>query len=173
MMDSRNVKDEYKNLPNSEIKSLIREKSFGFAIMMSHIRGDYNFGSIIRSANAFGAEKVFYYGKKKFDPRLSCGVKNYTDVIYLSNFEDILKLKKEYSFVGLEQHHNSIPLFSFDWKTDKTPLIIIGEESQGLQEDVLKLCDYIVEIQMFGSVRSLNAAVSGSIAMSEFVRRQI
>ena len=49
--------------------------------------------------------------------------------------------------------------------------MIFGEESQGLTEEMLKLCDYAVEITQYGSVRSLNVGTSSGIVMFDYVSK--
>lgn len=170
MSDDRNIQDRYKSWMDDLIREDLKKKSFPYAVLMSQIHGDYNFGSVVRSANAFGAEKVFYYGKKHWDKRSSVGTHHYFDVKFLENFEHILALKQEYKFVGLENTQGACKLSSFSWPKEKC-LILIGEESQGLTPDILQLCDFVVEITMVGSVRSLNASVAGAVAMNDLITK--
>lgn len=169
----RNVTDDLKGLSKEDIKKIVKERSLPFAIMMSNLQGDFNFGTIIRSANALGANQVFYYGKKKFDRRSALGTYHYIDVNYLSSYEEVVLLKEKFSFVALENNitRNIISLPKFNWQTPKIPLIIVGEESIGISEDVLNISDYFVEIPSRGSVRSINAGSAASIAMYDFVSK--
>lgn len=169
---TRNVVDKFKDIPTEKIKEELLRTSFPFAIMMAHIEKDFNFGSVVRSANAFNAREVFYFGSKHWDKRSATGVYNYTSVNFLKSMEDILKLKEEYYFVAMENSEGSIPLNTFDWKvSNKKPLIIIGEENAGIPSEILNLSEVKLEIQQFGSVRSLNAAVAASISMYDFVSK--
>lgn len=170
-LDSRNVLDKYKGWTNEEIKKSVKKNSLPFAILMFNLIQDFNFGSLIRSANALGAREVFYFGEKRFDRRGAIGTYNYIDVTYLGSYGDFLKLREEYSFVALEQNERSVQLNHFDWRTDRKPLILLGEESCGLSTDVIDLCDHVVEIPQRGSVRSINAAVAASICMFDFISK--
>ena len=83
-----NVIDEYKNLEVDEIKS--RMTNNGFIVAMTHIEGDFNFGNVVRSANAFGAEEVWYIGgKKKWDKRSAVGTYNYTKLRHFKTTEEV------------------------------------------------------------------------------------
>lgn len=170
-VDYNNTIDKYKFWENDLIKEDLKKRQFPFAIMMSHLHSDYNIGSVVRSANVFGALKVYYYGNKRTDKRSFVGSHHYTDVIHLNNFDEILKLKEIYYFVALEQDKRSVPLPEFQWPKDKKILILVGEESCGLTKEVLDLCDTIVEIPQFGSIRSLNAASSASIVMYDYISK--
>lgn len=163
-----NVVDEFKGLNKEQIRQAVQDKSYPYAVMMANVIQDFNFASVIRSANALGVRTVYYYGKKKFDRRGCTGTYHYTEVIYLREEEEVRKLKDKYSFVCLENVPPTQSIYSFDWKTEKMPLICIGEEAVGMPEWVLEIADYRIEIPQRGSVRSMNAAVAGSIAMSDF-----
>jgi tRNA G18 (ribose-2'-O)-methylase SpoU len=170
----RNVIDEYKPLSNEEIKLDLKKKALPYAVCGQHINGDFNISQLMRSANHFGAEKFFYFGKKRFDPRGSVGVKHYLDIEFLSSIEELKKLKVKYTFVGLENTNSTNMLHDFIWPKQpeqKKPLIIIGEEGNGIAPEVLELCDHIVEIANLGSVRSLNTATAGSLAMYDIVSK--
>lgn len=169
---TRNVQDHLKPLADSEIKVKVKEQSLPFSVLMTQLEHDFNIGSVIRSANGFGAREVFYYGEsKKYDKRGSVGCYKYTDVNCLKTMDQIIDLKKEYVFVGLENNtnRNCMNIKDFYW-SERPCLILIGEESRGLPNEILDLCDHLVYIDMGrGSVRSFNAAVASSIAMYDYV----
>ena len=169
----RNVRDEYKGLSNDEIRTKVEQKRLPYAILMTHINIDYNLAGVLRVGNCLGA-KVFYYGHKKWDKRASCGCYHYTPINYLPSLEAVVELKGEYSFVALEQHERSIPMHKFDWKTDKKPLIVVGEEARGLQgtPEIFDLVDCVVEIGQFGSIRSMNATTSVGIAAYDLMTKR-
>jgi tRNA G18 (ribose-2'-O)-methylase SpoU len=166
-----NVRKQFKNKTTEEIKQVLKENAFPFSVLMTQLRGDYNFGSVIRTANNFGASKVFYYGPKRhYDKRSAVGVFNYTDVIYLSTIEQIKELKSEYRFVALENNieRKSISIKDYRWPSSNT-LILLGEESQGLPSEILDMADDLIEIPSYGSVPSLNASVAASIAIYDYI----
>jgi tRNA G18 (ribose-2'-O)-methylase SpoU len=164
-----NVVDKYKSFSKEEIHADMQQKAFPISILMSQIAGDFNFGTVIRSANGFNVKEVFYYGKKHYDRRGTCGTHHYIDVKYLTSIEKLKELKKEYRFVGLENGVNAQNMVQYTWQPNT--LLILGEESCGISQEVLELCDDLVEIPMFGSVRSFNAAVAASLAMYDFVSK--
>ncbi|NBO56270.1 MAG: TrmH family RNA methyltransferase [Actinobacteria bacterium] len=167
---TRNVIDEFKELPNEEIKRRIEERSNGFAVLMCHITGDFNIGTVLRSANFHGAKDFFYHGKKKYDRRGCVGVHNYTPMKFLDELEDIKAIKEDYTLVALENNiEGTSRLYDFDWGLPKPPCIVVGEECNGIPREILDLCDRFVEIPNFGSVRSMNVGAAASIAMHDYV----
>lgn len=166
---TRNVTDRFKDVPTDKIKEELQRTAHPFAVMMAQIEGDFNFGSVLRSANAFNAKEVFYFGKRGWDRRSALGVQNYTTLTHLRSFDEIKSLKERYTFVALENTGGTVPMSGFSWP--KNSLIIVGEESLGIPEEVLTLADVRVEITQYGSVRSLNASVAASIAMFDYTSK--
>jgi tRNA G18 (ribose-2'-O)-methylase SpoU len=175
--DSRNVTDRYKHdrlvkWTTEMIKTDLQQKAFPFAVMMENLVGDFNLSSVLRSCNAMNGREMFYLGRKQYDRRGTVGTHHYTDIINLKDREELLKLKDRYTFVALE---NTVPqaesIYNFEWP--ENPLIIIGEEGVGITPETLALCDKFVFIPQYGSVRSLNAAVAGSIAMNDFIAKYV
>lgn len=175
--DNRNIVDRYKHdrlvkWTTEMIKSDLQQNSFPFAVMMENFVGDFNLSSVLRSCNAMNGREMFYLGRKQYDRRGTVGTHHYTDLINVKTREELLKLKERYTFVALE---NSVPqaepIYDFVWP--ENPLIIIGEEGVGITPETLALCDRYVYIPQYGSVRSMNAAVAGSIAMNDFVAKYV
>lgn len=170
---TRNVIDEFKELSNEEIHHRLNERSNGFAVLMTHVTGDFNIGTVLRSANFHGARDFFYYGRRKFDRRGCVGVHNYTKMQFLDSPQNILQLKDRYTLVGLENNiPRTISIHQFDWQLPKPPCIVVGEECNGVPEDILSMCDVLVEIPNFGSVRSMNVGVASSIAMHDYISKR-
>ena len=168
-----NVTDKYKldrltSWTKDLIKKDLQSTSFPYAVMMENWLGDFNLSSLIRSANAFNARSVYYLGRKHYDRRGTVGTHNYTDVVHLSTRDQLLKLKEEYELVAIE---NTVPsaVALGNAEYSRPPLFILGEEGVGITQETLELCEKFVYINQHGSVRSLNAAVAGSIVMNEFV----
>lgn len=175
--DTRNISDKYKldrltKWTTEMIKRDLQTSAFPFSVLMENFQGDFNLASVLRSCNAMNGKEMFYLGRKQYDRRGTVGTHHYTDIINVPNREELLKLKDRYTFVALE---NSVPqseaLYDFVWPDN--PLIIIGEEGVGITKETLDLCDRFVYIPQYGSVRSMNAAVAGSIAMNDFVMKYL
>jgi len=152
-------------------------------IVIAHnIRSTHNIGSIIRTCEGFGVKKIIIsgyspYPKLKNDTRLphisekltkqiakaSLGAEKMIDIEF-QEFPDFDKLKNEgYLIVGLEQDKKSIPIDQFKPKT-KT-VLILGEEVNGINKDIIKSCDLLVEIPMIGKKESFNVSVATGIAL--------
>ena len=164
-----NVEDRFKGKSKEEIVRTLRSTSHNFAVMMEHWNGDFNIGTMIRNANAFNAEKVFYYGKKKYDRRGAVGTHHYVDLNYINNRDVLISLKSEYTFVCLDNVKESVPMEDFVWPENS--LMIFGEEGIGLSDEMLSLADHTVSITQYGSVRSMNVGTTSGIAMYDYTSK--
>jgi tRNA G18 (ribose-2'-O)-methylase SpoU len=141
---------------------------------MMQIQGDFNFGTVVRNANAFGAREAFYYGpRKKWDRRSAVGTYHYTKVSWIPESEglgSILELKETYpTFVGVDILPGiSSCMEEYAWKPGT--LMIFGEERRGLSPEMLDICDDVIHITQRGSVRSINVGTAAGIAMFDFGR---
>jgi len=161
-----NVIDRFKSLSNEEIKADLKKNSFPYAVMCENILGDFNIATVIRNANAFGAREFFYVGNKKYDKRGACGTFYYIDVNWISDYKILLDLKEKYSFIGIDNVPGSISMNDYKFEGSKPPMIIFGEEGCGLTPQMLEICDSIVHIEQFGSVRSLNVGTASGVIMN-------
>lgn len=165
----RNRPDYLKWMSDGEVKKYLAERKLNFGILIVNVLYDNNAGNIIRSANAFGAQEIILYGHKKYDRRASVGTEFYLDFKHIKYVEDLDSVFSEYDVsVAVENTKDAIPLQDFSWTKDKRTLLVFGQESSGIPEEVIKKCDYMVKIVQFGSVRSLNVSVSAGIVMHDY-----
>lgn len=169
-----NVRDDLKNLSEEDIKAFVQAEAFPAKACMVNIDGDFNFSSVIRNANAFGFSTVYHVAPtKQWDRRGAVGTHHYTDVIHREHFGQVwteLALQG-YTSVALENNieYTIQSLYHFQWP-EKT-LLVVGSESQGLSKDILDLCDHVVSIPQYGSVRSINVANASGIAMNAYAQQ--
>lgn len=168
-MWQRNVTDSLKGKSEEEIRQILQENSHPFAVCFEHWIGDFNMGTGIRNANAFGAKEVFYLGDRKWDRRSAVGVHNYTEVQWIPTVEDFKKLGERYVIVGIDNVPGSVSIRHYRWPSNT--LMVFGEEGAGLTPEMQALCRDIVEIPMYGSVRSLNCGTASGIVMYDFVEK--
>lgn len=142
-----------------------------FILALDHLADPSNLGAILRSAEAFGADLVFlsdgcvdFYSPKVL--RAAMGSVFRVPVKRGSLPDFIAQLKQQnYTILGagLDRNYRELPDISFD----KPTMMIIGNESNGITEEINALCDHGVFIPMLGQNESLNAAVAASILLWE------
>lgn len=152
-------------------------------ILIAHnIRSTFNVGSIFRTCDGFGVNKLILsgytpYPKLPNDSRLPHISEKLTNQIHktalgaetMVPFEyqeipDIAAFKQAgFTIVGLEQNQRSIMLDQY--KAPDKVALILGEEVHGLTPEIIKICDDIIEIRMFGQKESFNVSVATGIAL--------
>ncbi|MFC1700900.1 RNA methyltransferase [Patescibacteria group bacterium] len=136
-----------------------------FYVICDNIRSLENIGSIFRTSDALGVEKIFLCGICGCPPndKISKTALNAEENVsweYCSKTWRIIdKLKKQgISIIVLEQAKNSIIYTKFK---PKFPLaLVIGNEVNGVSQAVLNRADKIIHLPMKGKKESLNVSVA-------------
>lgn len=140
-----------------------------FYAICHNIRSRENVGSIFRTADAFGVDKIFLTGFTPAPPhekilKTALGAEQF--VPWEKVFSPARLIKKlrldGFEIVALEQSPKSLDIKKYHSK--KNTVLIIGNEVKGIPSAILKKCDKIVEIPMVGKKESLNVAVAFGIA---------
>ena len=80
------------------------------------------------------------------------------------------RLRSEgFQLVGLEQTTDSESLYSFQF--ERRTALVIGNERLGMADEVLRMLDHAVEIPVYGTPLSHNAATATAIALYEYCRQ--
>ena len=164
--ECRNIIDFYAYWKNEAIKADLDRKRHPFAVLCCNIGGDYNLATVVRCANAFLAERVYIYGRRRWDKRGAVGTYHYEHITYLTEDSDLGELDP-YTWIGVDNVEGAIPIDEFSWP-DK-PLLCFGEEQLGLAPAIKEKCKHLIYIRQYGSVRSLNVGVAAGIAMQDWV----
>ncbi len=141
-----------------------------FYVICQNIRSLFNVGSVFRTADAFGVDKIYLTGITGRPPRkeiskVALGAENYIPWEYHRQPTRLIKgLKKQgIKIVALEQvKGKSISLAK--WKPKFPLALILGYEPKGLPKSLIELADEVVEIPMFGEKESLNVGVAFGVA---------
>ena len=88
----------------------------------------------------------------------------------VKTIDAVLKLKKSNLYYRVEQTKNSKYLNNFKILKN-TIAIVVGNEVNGVSEEVLSECDEVIEIPQFGTKHSLNVSVSTGIVIWELWKK--
>lgn len=145
--------------------------------ILDNLRSVHNVGSIFRTANAVGIQKVYLCGTSptpidhKGQPRkdfakVALGAENTVAWEYFESTADcVRKLKTDnYYILAIEQDSNSTDYKDVHTLDRENIAIIVGHEVDGITSDVIELSDMTVEIPMLGTKESLNVTIAFGIA---------
>ena len=148
---------------------IVRQRDYfpGVAVYAEDIRSPFNIGSIFRSAEAMGAEKV-YISPFCTDPEQPRAIRSGMGCIETLGYErkSLDELPDDLPIFALETGGTDINEFEFP----KQGICIIGSEELGVSPEALKKATYgRVTIPMKGLKASLNVGVAFGILMQKWV----
>ncbi len=158
-------------------KDHLKGSRLKFHVVLNNVRSLYNVGSIFRTADAVGVEKIWICGITGHPPssmisKTALGAEAQVPWEYRSDIEGLIKELREQKFeiALLEQMEQSISHDQF--MPAPKVCLIVGNEIEGISDHLLSLCDTAVEIEMVGLKNSLNVSVAFGV-MAYHIRRQL
>jgi tRNA G18 (ribose-2'-O)-methylase SpoU len=171
--DSRNVIDRYRYWTIEAIVADLDETRHPFHVAIENWQHDMNIGSIVRSANAFGAESVHIIGRRRWNKR---------GAMVTDRYQHVLQHPDVAAFVTWA-HEHELPIVAIDnvpgsvrietWPMPERCVLLFGQEGPGLSAEALAAADATVEITQFGSTRSINASAAAAVAMHAWVTQHV
>jgi tRNA G18 (ribose-2'-O)-methylase SpoU len=146
-------------------------------VVMDNIRSMHNVGSVFRTADAFLISGICLCGFTPQPPhrdihKTALGATDSVDWLYYENTVDaVLALKaRGYKVLAIEQTEGSIMLDEYVDKQMPTAFVF-GNEVDGVSDEVIQVCDGVIEIPQWGMKHSLNISVAAAVVLWEFVRK--
>lgn len=137
-------------------------------VLLDGLNDPGNFGTILRSGEALGCDCILSINSTVdvYNPKtVRSTMGSILRIPYFSiTYDELLKLKeKEYEIFGLFMNGTNIR----ECKSNNNKIIVVGNESNGISNDVKSICNKIVSIKMSGKTESLNASMALGLAMYE------
>ena len=145
------------------------------SILVENVRSVHNVGSIFRTADGFGAEKIYLTGYTAYPPRddlhkTALGAEKSVPWEYYE--EPIIAAKtikkNNIPLILVEQTHRSQSIYGIEFQFPVC--FIIGNEVSGVSEELSSLADIHIEIPMRGIKQSLNVSVAAGVIGYELSR---
>lgn len=155
------------------LETISNVKKMPVYAILNSIRSSYNVGSIFRSSDGAMLEKIYLCGYTPTPPKkevlkTALGSTESVNWEFVKDAKEaVLNLKEEgVTICALEQTDSSIPYY--DITPAEFPLaVIIGNEITGVDQELIDLCDFSIEIPQYGIKQSLNVAVATGITLFE------
>ena len=157
------------------------------AVIVHDIRSTHNVGSLLRTYEGLGISQMYFTGYTPYpamrgDKRLPHIVQKLTAQIHKTaldaetlvpwtHADDVTACirdlrAKGYMIIALEQAAGSVPLP--EYRPPEKVALLLGREVEGIEPKLLKLCDAILEIPMFGQKESFNVVQAAAMALYQF-----
>lgn len=156
-------------------------KNKSIYVVCDNIRSLYNVGSIFRTSDGAGVNKIFLTGMTGCpDSEIQINRINKTALgaektilwTYYKKPEYIIK-KLRSQGVTIYALEDTLHATSYTDCNYRFPCaLIVGHEVRGIKPSVLKLADKIIQIPMFGTKESLNVATAFGIAIYEIIKHR-
>ncbi|MDJ1114232.1 TrmH family RNA methyltransferase [Microbacterium dauci] len=169
--DRRNVVDRYRYWTMAAIVADLDEHRHPFHVAIENWQHDMNIGSIVRSANAFGAAEVHIIGKRRWNRRGAMVTDRYQHV---RHHEDVAAFTawargEDLPVLAIDNVDGSVPVDRAD--LPERCVLLFGQEGPGLSAEALAAASGVIEITQYGSTRSINASAAAAVVMYEWCRR--
>jgi 23S rRNA (guanosine2251-2'-O)-methyltransferase len=165
-------------LDRKSVEQFRKSEKSPFIIVLDNVRSQNNVGSIFRTADAFLSEAIYLCGITATPPnreinKTALGATESVAWKYFSKTSDAINELRAsgYSIIGIEQAEGSVELQNLEIKKGEKYALVFGHEVNGVDQEILNLCDYCIEIPQFGTKHSFNIAISVGIVLWELHKK--
>lgn len=173
-----NNKLQLDELQRVNVETFKRQDKFNIILILDNIRSLNNVGTFFRTADAFNVQKLYLCGITGCPPhreihKTALGA---TESVNWEHKSCALTLVKELQsnniqVFAIEQTSQSEFLQHFLWDGNSPIAFVLGNEVDGVQQEIIDLANGTLEIPQFGTKHSLNVSVATGIVLWECIRQ--
>jgi len=160
-----------KNNQNQEI-----DYTQDIIIALDDVQDPGNLGTILRTVDSIGLNQIIVSKETAdaFNPKV---VRSTMGAIFRINIIEVEDLKQ--AIKEMKKHHYKLMVTSLQTENSiydidfNKKIIVIGNESNGVSQEIQDMADEKAKIPMIGKTESLNASVAAGIVMYEYVRQKL
>ena len=169
--DRRNVVDRYRYWRQEAIVADLDRRRHPFHVAVENWQHDFNIGSVVRNANAFGARAVHIVGRRRWNRRGAMVTDRYQHVVHHPDIASLARWAagEDLPLVGIDNLPGSLALESHG--LPEHCVLLFGQEGPGLSAEAVEACASLRHISQYGSTRSINAGAASAVAMWAWTRR--
>jgi len=157
------------------------QKKFPVTVVLDSLRSLTNVGSFFRTCDAFNVEKLYLCGYTASPPHreIQKTALGATESMEWEHREDVISLLESLQKEGkkictIEQTEKTIFLQDVStFPKGEHHVLVFGNEVNGVDQRIVDMSDYIIEVPQFGTKHSLNVSVCAGVVLWEFAKRQI
>jgi 23S rRNA (guanosine2251-2'-O)-methyltransferase len=166
-MNKKLANEALNRLTGKEFKSAVKTP---VVIVLDNVRSAQNVGSVFRTSDAFRLEKIFLCGITPTPPsremnKTALGATESVEWEYFADTNACLSILSEKGFecIAVEQTEDS--------ESKKKYALVMGNEVDGVEQEVIDRCNKSLEIPQIGTKHSINISVCAGITIWEFYRQ--
>ena len=170
-MNQKTKNEELGRLSPEDFKKTAKT---GVIVLLDNVRSLHNVGSVFRTCDAFLIETLYLCGYTGTPPskEINKTALGATESVNWKHEKDIKSLiltlkSQKVTVFAVEQAKNAVFLDNFEVAKNRKYAIVFGNEVNGVDQEVVDLCDDCIEISQGGTKHSLNVAVSAGVVLWE------
>ena len=161
----------------ARIDDSLSRKQPALQIMLDNVHSSQNLSAIIRSCDAVGVLDIYYSNKEnetlRIHKTITQGAHRWTHRYRIKDDEKVsfLKQKKAEGFQIVVTHleERAVSFRKIDYT--KPTLLVMGNEKEGVSQEVVSMADEVIVIPMQGMVQSLNVSAAAALILYEAQRQ--
>ena len=168
--------DELNRASVTEFKS---QDKLPVTVVLDNIRSMHNIGSIFRTSDGFAVEQIYLCGITAQPPhreieKTALGATQSVNWTYFETpLQAVEKLRADgYQIIAIEQAEDSTMLNEFTPLNNNKYALILGNEVNGVSDEIMQQIDTCIEIPQFGTKHSFNVVVSAGIVLWDFYAKK-
>jgi tRNA G18 (ribose-2'-O)-methylase SpoU len=171
--DARNVIDRFRYWRMDAIVAELDRSRHPFHVAVENWQHDMNIGSIVRSANAFGARGVHIVGRRRWNKRGAMVTDRYQHVQHHETVAELVEWARAEGLplIAIDNVPGCVPIETF--ALPERCVLLFGQEGPGLSDEAIAASEAVLEISQFGSTRSINASAAAAVAMHAWVLQHV
>lgn len=148
-----------------------------FDTALHNLKSPENVGIIVRAHVAMGGRKLVVIGPepwrfKKRSQAFSRKLEGICEIVSVPDDDSFFAWCERETVTPVAIEIATPPVFLHQFQFPPHPILVVGNEGQGLSPEFLWRCHGVVTIPQYGPVACLNSAVSCCIGMYEVVHRK-
>ncbi len=167
----RLLSDQLTDERKKRIREVIEQRTFDVSVVCEGLYDKGNVSAVMRSAEAFGFAPfhvIEYSEKFKNSSRVTRGSEKWLEIQkWKSSSECISFLKKQQRQLIVTSLDATISIDDASDRIDfsKPCAVVLGNEKEGVSEEMLAAADYKIKIPMYGFVQSFNISVAAALCL--------
>ena len=170
---------KYRKLKNPELgridaQAYKAQPKTPIVVVLDNIRSLNNIGSVVRTGDAFAIQKVYLCGITAKPPhrdihKTALGATESVPWTYWSDTKQAIEALKSQGVQiwAVEQAEGSTNLQHWQNPSGAAVAFVFGNEVKGVAQNIVDLCDGVLEIPQHGIKHSLNISVSAGMVLWE------
>lgn len=160
-----------------KMKAVLARRQPDLTLVLSNIHDPHNVSAIYRSCDAFGVKNVHLHYTRTAFPVLgrksSASARKWVDTVRHKNADEMFAKLREQDFQVLATSFSDKAKSLWEWDFLRPTAIILGNEHEGVEDDLLARSDGEIYIPMLGMIQSLNVSVAAAVILAEAARQRM